>query len=213
MTKTKDLIPKATEVAAILLAAGRSRRMGAFKPLLPFGDRTVIESCITNLRDADLEDIVVVLGHRAEDVRRHLGDHRLRFAFNNDSESEMGVSIMRGVEQVGSSAGAVIIALVDQPAAPPGTIKNLVREWRETGAKLVQPVYRDRGGHPVLIDLEYREELLNLDPKKGLRALFERHRDEARRVPVESPYVARDIDTWEDYRQLHEELFGLRPAK
>jgi len=185
--------------------------MGTFKPLLPFGSRTVIESCIKNLGEAGVEEIVVVVGHRAEDVRCHLRDHQLRFAFNHDPESEMGVSIARGIEQIGSSARAVIIALVDQPAVPPAIIKTLVREWHETGAKLVQPVYQDRGGHPVLIDLDYREELLNLDPRKGLRALFDEHRDEARRVPVQSPYVARDLDTWEDYRQLHEELFGLRP--
>ena len=56
-------------VAAILLAAGRSRRMGAFKPLLPFGESTVIESCLESLRSTGIEDIIVVVGHRADDVR------------------------------------------------------------------------------------------------------------------------------------------------
>ena len=59
-----------SEVAAILLAAGRSQRMGAFKPLLPFGETTVIRRCIQNLRQAGVEDIVVVLGHRAEELQR-----------------------------------------------------------------------------------------------------------------------------------------------
>jgi CTP:molybdopterin cytidylyltransferase MocA len=64
----------------------------------------------------------------------------------------------------------------------------------------------------VLIDLGYRNELLNLDPERGLRALFEAHRPEVRRVPVKSPYVAQDMDTWEDYRRLHEDVFGVPPA-
>jgi molybdenum cofactor cytidylyltransferase len=198
------------DIAAILLAAGRSRRMGAFKPLLPFGDRTVIECCVRNLHAADVEDIVVVVGHRAEDIRVQLKTLDVRFAVNADPDSEMSVSIARGVAGVRAGARALIIALVDHPAVPPETIKILIDEWRR-GARLVQPVHDGRGGHPVLIDRDYRDELLALDPQGGLRALFAAHRDEVRRVPVESPYVARDMDTWEDYRRLHEDVFGVSP--
>jgi molybdenum cofactor cytidylyltransferase len=198
------------EVAAILLAAGRSRRMGAFKPLLPFGNRSVIECCINNLGAAGIKDIIVVVGHRADEVREQLQALDVRLAVNADPDSEMKVSIARGVEQVSTSAGAVIIALVDHPAVPPEEIKILINEWRR-GAKLVQPEHDGRGGHPVLVDLAYRDELLALDSQSGLRALFAAHRDEVRRVPVESPYVARDMDTWEDYRRLHEDVFGVSP--
>ena len=197
-------------VVAILLAAGRSSRMGAFKPLLPFGDRTVIESCISNLRAAGIEDIVVVLGHRAEDVRSHLKASDVSFAINPDPDSEMSASIARGVEQVSDNARALIIALVDHPAVPPEVINALIEQWQD-GAMLVQPEHEGRGGHPVLIDLSLRHELLNLDPQRGLRALFEAHRGDVRRVPLESPYIARDMDTWEDYRRLHEDVFGVSP--
>jgi molybdenum cofactor cytidylyltransferase len=198
------------KVAAILLAAGRSSRMGAFKPLLPFGDRTVVESCISNLRAAGIEDIIIVVGHRAEDVRNQLKDSDLRFAVNPDADSEMSASIARGVEEVAEDAAALIIALVDHPAAPPEVIPALIEQWQR-GAKLVQPEHQGHGGHPVLIDLSLRDELLNLDPERGLRALFEVHRGNVRRVPFESPYIARDMDTWEDYRRLHEDVFGVSP--
>ena len=201
-----------SKIAAILLAAGRSRRMGAFKPLLPFGASSVIECCVRNLRAADVEDIVVVVGHRAEDIRVQLALLDVSFAVNADPDSEMSVSIARGVEAVSTGAGALIIALVDHPAVPPETIRILIDEWRR-GARLVQPEHDGRGGHPVLIDLTYRDELLALDPRGGLRALFAVHRDEVRRVPVESPYVARDMDTWEDYRRLHQDVFGVLPHK
>jgi molybdenum cofactor cytidylyltransferase len=198
------------EVAAILLAAGRSRRMGAFKPLLPFGDKTLIETCITNLRAAGVSDIIVVVGYRADDVRQHLRSLNVLFAVNTDAESEMSVSIARGVEQVSEAAKALLISLVDHPAVPGDTIREIIDEWKR-GARLVQPEHKGRGGHPVLIDLAYRDELLHLDPQTGLRSLFENHREEVRRLPVDSPYIARDMDTWEDYTRLHEEVFGRSP--
>jgi molybdenum cofactor cytidylyltransferase len=199
-----------SDVAAIVLAAGRSSRMGAFKPLLPFGDRTVIECCVANLRAAGAQEIVVVVSHRAEEIREQLEQLDLTFAVNTDPDSEMSASIARGVEQVSTSARALLIALVDHPAVPPETIGVLIEEWQR-GARLVQPEHHGRGGHPVLIDLTYRNELLALDSQSGLRALFAAHRNEVKRVRVESPYVARDMDTWEDYRQLHEDVFGVAP--
>lgn len=198
------------DITAILLAAGRSRRMGAFKPLLPFGDQTVIESCIASLRNAGIRKPIVVVGHRAEEVREALSDLEVSFALNPDPESEMSASIACGMVQLGPDPQAVLIALVDHPAVPPSVIKTLIDEWKR-GATLVQPEHLGRGGHPVLIDLGFRKELLTLDPNRGLRAFFEAHRTEIRRVPVKSPYVARDMDTWEDYQRLHEDVFGSSP--
>ena len=200
------------DVAALLLAAGRSRRMGAFKPLLPFGDGTVIEACVNNLRGADVSDIVVVVGHRANEVQEHLRSSGLRFALNPDTSSEMSESIRRGVAQITEEdAKCLLIALVDHPAVSSTTIKAIVAAW-EGGARLVQPEHEGRGGHPVLIGFSYRNELLHLDPNRGLRSFFDAHRTEVLRLPVESPYVARDMDTWEDYLALHGEVFGRVPA-
>jgi len=199
------------EISAILLAAGQSRRMGVFKPLLPFGDQTVIESCIANLRASSIDEIVVVVGSRADEVREHLKKANVRFAVNSDPESEMGVSIARGVAQVSDDVRALLVALADYPAVRSETIKQIIDEWR-SGAQLVQPEFQGHGGHPVLIDLKYRDELLQLDPQRGLRAFFEAHRAEVHRLPVDSPYVARDMDTWEDYQRLHLEVFGRPPA-
>ncbi len=200
-------------VAAILLAAGRSRRMVAFKPLLPFGESTVIESCLESLRSAGIEDIIVVVGHRADYVRKQLKHYDLAFAFNPDPDSEMSTSIACGVELTNPKAEAVLIALVDQPAVSAEIIRQLIDEWRSIRARIIQPEHNGRGGHPVLIDLAYRNELLTLDSERGLRALFDAHREEVRRVPVQSAYVARDMDTWEDYLSLHQEVFGVLPAE
>ncbi|HEV2764307.1 MAG TPA: nucleotidyltransferase family protein [Pyrinomonadaceae bacterium] len=200
-------------VAAVILAAGRSRRMGAFKPLLPFPvGRTVVGACVESLRGAGVGEIVVVVGHRAEEVRRALEGARVRFASNDEPESEMGVSVARGVEALSEEARAVLVSLVDQPAVPARAVREVVEAYIKTGARLVVPTWGGRGGHPVLVDLALREELLSLVPREGLRALFEAHRTEVLRLPVSSPYVARDADTWEDYRALYEEVFGVAPT-
>ena len=214
-----SLIPHPTPVAAVLLAAGRSRRMGAFKPLLPFGAQTVVETCVNNLLAAGACEVVVVVGHRGEEVRARLAHLPVRFAVNAEAASEMGVSIARGVEalRVGSAAcempaaGALLIALADHPAVAAEEIAAVIAAHRQTGARLVVPSWRGRGGHPVLVSLELRASLLALDEAGGLRALFRSHADEILRLAVASPFVARDMDTWEDYRALHEEVLGVPP--
>ena len=184
--------------------------MDAFKPLLPFGKQTVIESCIDYLSQAGIENIVVVLGHRAEEVRARISHLNVVCAINPDAESEMNVSVAVGVRELPSTARATLFALADHPAVPPAVVSTLIAEW-QNGASLVIPTWQSRGGHPVLVNLRYRHELENLDPNRGLRALFEAHRDKLKRVPVESPYVARDMDTWDDYSALYREVFGEPP--
>ena len=197
-------------IGAILLAAGRSSRMGAFKPLLDFANQTVIECCIDYLQAGGAETIVVVVGHRADEVREQLTGRPLIFATNPDPDSEMGASIAAGVRELPSSCKATLIALVDHPAVPTTVVSTLIAAWK-SGARLVIPTWQNRGGHPVLIDLTFKPELLNLSATGGLRALFEAHKNEVKRAPVDSPFIARDLDTWDDYQTLYKEVTG-RPA-
>jgi molybdenum cofactor cytidylyltransferase len=201
-----------TDVAAIILAAGRSRRMGKFKPLLPFGNQTVIESCVSNFRTANVAEIVVVLGRSAEAVREQLSAASVAFVTNPNPDSEMSASIGLGVNALTDMARAVLITPVDHPAIHPETIGLLMEKWRG-GAKLIQPEFQGKGGHPVLIDLSYRDELKRLDSDAGLRGFFKKHRADVLRLPVDSPFVARDMDTWEDYCALHEDVFGRKPEE
>ena len=186
--------------------------MGAFKPLLPFGKHTVIESCIDYLRKGGVEDIVVVLGHRAEEVRTRIDHLGVGYALNPEPDSEMNASIAVGVAEVASGVKSLLLALADHPAVPSTVVSTLISEW-QNGASLVIPTWQNRGGHPVLIDLRYRTELQNLDPARGLRALFDAHRTQVKRVPVDSPFVARDMDTWDDYHSLYLEVFGEPPPE
>ena len=184
--------------------------MGAFKPLLPFGNKTVIECCIDYLHEGGVETIVVVLSHRGDEVRESLSAHQLIFAVNPDPNSEMGASIAAGVNALPLSCEAVLIALSDHPAVPSQVVSTLTETWKN-GARFVIPTWQDRGGHPVLVDLSFKSELLNLNSRGGLRALFDAHKNAVARVPVDSPYIARDMDTWDDYCTLHEEVTGKPP--
>ena len=203
--KTKDL-----SVAAILLAAGRSERMGAFKPLLPFGNTTVIESCIDYLRAGGVSTIVVVVGHREDEVRELLGHSSVIFALNPDPSSEMADSIRCGVEKLPDNVAATLIALVDHPAVASDVVATLISEWKK-GAQFIIPTWQGRGGHPVLVDLNFRSELESLGPTPGLKSLFESNEESVRRIEVASPYVARDMDTWDDYARLYSDVFGQAP--
>jgi molybdenum cofactor cytidylyltransferase len=202
------------QVAAIILAAGRSQRMGAFKPLLPFGPKTVVQTCIDNLRSGGVESVVVVVGNgpEAEELKSHLQNSDVTVAINHVLESEMSASVACGVLALPEIIKAVVIIPVDHAAVPGEVVSSLVQAWRE-GAQLVKPTGAGRGGHPVLIDLEFRDDLLNLNPAQGLKGFLTKHEDKVRRLAVNSNYIARDMDTWEDYRVLHEEVFGVPPPE
>jgi molybdenum cofactor cytidylyltransferase len=207
----KDQKPKSKDrLSAILLAAGRSKRMGAFKPLLPFGEKTVIQSCIDYLRHAGLQTIVVVVGHRATDIRATVQEPSIRIVENPDPDSEMGQSVARGVEALPADTSAVVIGLVDQPAVSTRVVHSIIEEWK-SGSRLIVPTWQDNGGHPVLIDMHFRGELLNLPNTGGLKSLFITHAADVRRLPVDCPFIARDMDTWDDYSRLYWDVFGQPP--
>lgn len=185
--------------------------MRRFKPLLPFGDGTVVEHTIRYFRDAGVNTIVVVVGYRAEEVQQALKGQEVIYAFNEEPESEMIESIKLGVRALPESAEAMLLTPVDHAAVPPEVVRTLIQHWRE-GARLIIPTWQERGGHPVLIDTAFRDELSSLEAD-GLRSFFAAHHKETVRLPVSSQYVVRDMDTWDDYRELHEEFFAFPPKE
>lgn len=161
--------------------------------------------------DGGVDQIVVVVGHRAEDIKSRLKDTSIRFAFNPASDSEMADSIACGAKAL-DNPEAVLIALVDYPAVPPAIIRQIIGQWQSTGAKIVKPTFMGKGGHPVLVDGTLAQELTKLDPASGLQSLT-RGRFSVATLEVDSPYVVEDIDTWDDYRRIHKSVFGYEPPK
>jgi CTP:molybdopterin cytidylyltransferase MocA len=166
------------------------------------------------LRQGGIETVVVVVADdpRTADLRAHLKDSNVIFAVNPAPESEMSASVACGVLAAPQTTKAVVIIPADHAAVPSEVVCSLIDEWKK-GARLVKPTTGGRGGHPVLVDLFFRSELLRLDPERGLKALFTDHQAEVVRLEVNSNYIARDMDTWDDYRALHEEVFGVPPPE
>ncbi len=192
-----------TGVWAIVLAAGRSTRMEAFKQLLPFGGRTVVEAAVWSLVRAGVgvERVIVVVGHRAEEVARVVQPLGAETATNREYDRGMLSSVQTGLASVPEGARAVLIALGDQPFGEPEVARAVVRSWRNSGRGLIVPSHDGRRGHPLLIDLKYRDAVARLSPDVGLREILLEHPDDLQHVVVEVDSIARDMDTRADYER------------
>jgi molybdenum cofactor cytidylyltransferase len=189
-------------ISAILLAAGESRRMGEFKQLLKFAGQTFVECCTDHLLASPVGEVIVVTGHREADVRRALGGRVVRFAHNPDYRDGMSSSVKRGIRAVSPAAAAVVVALVDQPQIDTAIINRVIAEYEKRQAMIVIPTYSRRNGHPVVIDLRLRDELLTFDDAQGLRQVIHAHAAEVVHVEVATDAVLTDFDYPEDYRRL-----------
>jgi len=184
---------------AVILAAGESRRMGTQKLLLPFGDATVVEAVVRTALASGIDRAVAVLGADREAVRAKLESSGVDFAVNEMFADGMLSSIQTGFRVLPPEAEAAVIMLGDQPFLPPSVVDTVVRGYRESLKGIVIPVFRTRRGHPVLVDLKYRDEVLALDPADGLRRLMRTHPEDIAEVEVDDANILRDLDTPEDY--------------
>ncbi len=195
---------KVKTIAALVLAAGYSSRMGNFKPLLTLGERTVIETAMDTFLGAGIENVTVVLGHRAEQLAAIIGDSGIRTVFNENYSQGMYSSVKAGVTSLGPEVEAFFLLPVDNPLIKRRTIKELVRAYRETGAGIVYPCFEGERGHPPLISARFSEAILTWSRRGGLRVLLEEREPEAVDVEVADQGILMDMDTPEDYQVLLE---------
>jgi molybdenum cofactor cytidylyltransferase len=196
-------------ISGILLAAGESSRMeGAFKPLLTWGKRTVIGACVENLRRSRLGEIIVVLGHRAFEIRSRLAGAGVQFAVNDNYRSGMLSSIKTGLAIVSPQADAAMIALVDQPMVGTDLINLLIDAYYAGDKGIIVPLHDGHHGHPIIMSVDYVDEIMQLDDAspEGLRELIDAHRNDLVEVPVESPSVLEDIDRPADYERMSKQV-------
>ena len=199
-------------ISGILLAAGESRRMqGAFKPLLKWGKRTVIGECVHQMRNSQLAEIFVVLGHRELEIRQSLAGSGVQYAINEDYRKGMLSSIKTGLAMVSPNEDAVLIALVDQPMVTKEIINQLIEAFVKGDKGIALPTYQGKHGHPIIISSKYFDDMMQLDENsdEGLRAFINAHRNDCLEVPVDTPAVVEDIDHPEDYERLSKQVEPL----
>ena len=190
---------------AVVLAAGESRRMGTQKLLLPFAETTVVGAVVRAALASRAGRTLVVLGADRVAVQESVDTWRLRkieFAVNENYPLGMLSSIQAGFKALPTDADAAVVMLGDQPFLPAKVVDAVIEAYRTSGKGIVIPVFRGRRGHPVLVDLKYRDEVLGLDPADGLRRLMRAHPGDIHEIDVDDANILRDMDTPEDYRAV-----------
>jgi molybdenum cofactor cytidylyltransferase len=188
-------------IAGIVLAAGRSRRMGTPKLTLPWKNgRTVVESVVATLRDGGVGRIVVVVGAEREAIERALTGRGVEFVENPlFADDEMLGSIQVGLRALGDGAAAALLTPGDLPAIQPSTVQALIEAWRASEDALCVPLYHGRRGHPVLLPRRTWPQVMALEPAESLRSYLRLHAADLRPVDVNDPGIHADIDSPEDY--------------
>ena len=193
-------------IPAIVLAAGKSSRMGRPKATLPLdGTDTFLTRIVRTFTAAAVEDVVVVVGHDADAIVESFADVDLvaRFAMNQDYEQGQLSSLLAGLRVVDRpGVVAVLVTLVDVPLVSAATVRAVVARYRETRAPIVRPVRGTEHGHPVLIDRSLFEALRKADPAVGAKSIIRANVSPAGDVEVDDAGAFADADTPEDYTRL-----------
>ncbi len=188
------------EIWAIILAAGASSRMKRQKLLLPFNGKTIIETVVENVTNSVVTNIMVVLGSHSEEIKSAIGNHNLQFCVNQNYMDGMLSSAICGFRALPQEAKAALVFLGDQPQILPQATDIVIEAWMKSKKGIVMPTFKGRRGHPVLIETRYKPEIEKLDPKRGLKTLSEKYKDDVFEVECEIPEILRDIDTPEEYQ-------------
>jgi molybdenum cofactor cytidylyltransferase len=194
-----------SRVGAVILAAGRSTRMGEAKQLLHLGESTVLEQTLGNVRDAAIDEIVLVLGSFAETIRQQLpipAVEGLKVVVNQSYSLGMAISLRVGLSALDPHIDAALIVLADQPFVRPETLDRIVDQHLSSGAQIVIPMYKGFRGNPVLLDRSVFPEVMALDGDIGCRAIFGNHMEGIVKVEVDDIGILLDIDNKDDYERL-----------
>ncbi|MCX8037985.1 MAG: nucleotidyltransferase family protein [Candidatus Sumerlaeia bacterium] len=199
-----------TMTCAIILAAGKSRRMNQPKLLLPWGEKTIIAHVADEVFGAAcIEHVVVVVGDNSAAIARALKGRTVHVAVNPDPDGDMLSSIRCGLRASPAHCAAYAIVLGDQPTLRAQWIDAMAAALASSGKGLVVPFCQGRRGHPILFAGRYRDPVLHGYDGVGLRGLLHEHADDVLEVPFEDAGVLCDLDTPEDYARALEQIHRL----
>ncbi len=186
-------------VGAVVLAAGRSSRMGEPKQLLVLDGKPLLQHTLNNVHCADVGDVVLVLGAAAEDIRPQVSSKGVKIVVNQDYQRGMGSSLGVGLSALDPQTDAALIVLADQPFVQSATLDQIIEAYRRSGAEIVIPMYQGFRGNPVLLDRSVFPELMALTGDIGCRSIFGDHVEGIMKVAVDDIGVLLDIDSKEDF--------------
>jgi molybdenum cofactor cytidylyltransferase len=189
-------------VSGLILAAGKSTRLGAStKQLLPWRGTTLLEWVVRQVERSPLDEVLVVLGHQSEEVRRRVSLVRSRFVEASDFSEGCSASIRNGLRAVSAESEAAVLILGDQPEIDVAAITAVVEGWEKLRSPVVRISYRGHSGHPVLVSRSIFPQIEALRGDKGVWKLLEAHPEWIREFELDLP-LPRDVNRWEDYASL-----------
>ena len=191
-------------VVAMLLAAGESSRMGQLKALLPWQGTSLLKHQVASLRAAGVDRVVVVLGHRSDELKAELsGTEGVTRQVNPDYLQGKTTSIKAGLSALGTEEpNALLILNVDQPRSS-DVIQSLLEEHLSNGNLITIPTHNGKGGHPIILSPSLLNELKEIDEESfGIKAVVQRHLESTRRVDMDTPEVLWDLNTPEEYQRV-----------
>jgi molybdenum cofactor cytidylyltransferase len=200
-------------VSVVVLAAGMSRRMGAPKQLLRAGETTLLERALHTVRQSRADEIILVLGFGATEIRRSISTRGLRVVVNEGYQEGMASSLRAGIATVGPQAQGALIMLADQPFVLFSTLDRLIEYQQKMRPQIAIPTYKGFRGNPVLLDRSVFAEIASLQGDIGCRAIFGKHTENIAKVAVDDPGILLDVDTREDYEKLVGRHSDTGPAR
>jgi molybdenum cofactor cytidylyltransferase len=187
-------------ISAILLAAGESRRMGSAKALLRYHGQTFIARICNAFLTAGVDELIVVLGARADELRQALPEHaKLRTVVNSRYTLGQLSSLMVGIGALSPESEAAIVNLVDHPMVEAETIQALITSFRATPLPILIASYQGKRGHPVLFSNHVYGEILAAPLDQGAKVVVRKDPARVREISLDDPGILADIDTPEDY--------------
>lgn len=190
------------KIAGIILAAGESKRFGAPKQLLDWQGSPLLAHVTAQALDAGLAPVIVVLGHRAEEIHTTLGQRPVQTVTNWRWKEGLSTSVQVGLSALPPTTDAAILMQCDQPLLTSELLRALVGRFEETDAAIVHPTHAGQRGTPALFARRLFPELTAVSGDVGGRTIIARHADRVATVEVDDPDVLADIDAPEDYERL-----------
>ena len=188
------------KIAAILLAAGWSSRMGTLKPLLNWFGEPLVKAQTEALIGAGAQQVVTVIGSAADRVKSVLPS-RVGTAFNARFAEGKATSVRAGVNSLAPETETIVILAVDQPR-PTSLIRYVIREHTKNGNVITAPCNSEGGGHPIIFDGSLKAELATVtDQTEGIRAVIRHHKAETVALYINTPLIRIDLNTPEDYEK------------
>ena len=191
-----------SRVAAVVLAAGRSQRMGSPKMVLPWGEVTIIEKVVSSLHHGGVSEVVVVTGGARGEVERVIEGRGTRAVFNPYYQKDsMIYSLQTGLAALPADVDAVMVVLGDQPQLEAALVSELLETFCDRQDKILVPSYQNRRGHPWVIPRSFWQEIAEMEPPLTLRDFLNRHAAEISYLVVGDDSILKDVDTFEEYEQ------------